>query len=89
MAKKQTPDGLPVVDEGTLMEFLRQYNIASPDNDPELTQRIEGENPQIYRMLRLGMEGAPTHVAMLYFEAGMQIAYDLLRIQSGKDKSEA
>jgi len=58
--KQTTKDGLVVVTEDIFMDFLRNYDISSAKNDPELTRRIERENPQIYRILRLGMQSAPT-----------------------------
>ena len=45
----RTLEGLPEVSEETFMEFLRNYNIASAENDPAVTRRIQEENPQIYR----------------------------------------
>ncbi len=76
----RTLEGLPAVTEETFMEFLRKYNIA--ENDPAVTRRIEEENPQIYRILNLGMQNAPSKEARAYYECGMQICYELLRRQS-------
>lgn len=78
----RTLEGLPKVTEETFMEFLRNYNIASAENDPEVTRRIQEENPQIYRILNLGIQNAPTREARAYYECGMQICYELLRRQS-------
>ncbi|MBS3074628.1 hypothetical protein J4447_04225 [Candidatus Pacearchaeota archaeon] len=77
-----TNDGLPVVNELTFLNFVREYPIASGNNDPEVTKRIETENPQIHRILSLGMQEAPTHEAKSYYEMGIQIAYELLRRQA-------
>lgn len=70
---------LPTVSEEGLMKFLMIYNLSSGQNDPEVTERIKTENPQIYRMLKLGMEAAPTKEARAYYECGIQICYELLR----------
>jgi len=78
----RTEDGLPIVTEQTFMKFLGIYDISSAENDPEVTRRIEAENPQIFRILRLGMKAAPTKEARAYYECGVQIAYELLRTQS-------
>jgi hypothetical protein len=78
----RTLDGLPKVTEETFMEFLRNYNIAPAENDPAVTRRIQEENPQIYRILNLGMQNAPSKEARAYYECGMQICYELLRRQS-------
>ncbi len=86
MLQRTTKDGLPVVTEKTFMEFLRNYDISSAKNDPEVTRRIEQENPQIHHILRLGMQNAPTKEAQAYYECGMQIVYELLRRQSSNDK---
>lgn len=79
---ERTLEGLPVVTEETFIEFLRNYDITSPENDPEVTHRIEQENPQIHRILRIGMKQAPNKEARSYYECGMQICYELLRRQS-------
>ena len=78
----RTLEGLPKVTEETFMEFLRNYNIASAENDPAVTRRIQEENPQIYRILNLGMQNAPNKEARAYYECGMQICYELLRRQN-------
>ena len=83
---KKTADGLPVVNESTFIAFVKSYPIASPENDPEVTRRIERENPQIYRLLRSGMQNAPNKEARAYYECGVQITYELLRRQSLDDK---
>lgn len=83
-----TEDGLAVVTETTFLEFLQDYDITSPDNDPALTERIKSENPEVYRILQLGMQGAPSKEARAYYEMGMQIAYDLLRRQTGHDSPQ-
>ena len=80
--KQTTKDGLVVVTEDIFMDFLRNYDISSAKNDPELTRRIERENPQIYRILNLGMQNAPNKEAKAYYECGMQICYELLRKQT-------
>ena len=77
----RTSEGLPKVTEETFMELLRNYDISSPENDPAVTRRIQEENPQIYRILKLGMQNAPTTEAKAYYECGMQICYELLRRQ--------
>lgn len=82
---ERTDDGLAVVTEKTFMEFLKNYDISSENNDPELTLRIEKENPQIYHILQLGMKGAPNKAARSYYECGMQICYELLRRQSNSN----
>lgn len=82
MAHKTTSDGLAVVTEKTFMELLEKYDIISANNDPEVTQRIKSENPQIYRILKLGMENAPTNEARVYYECGIQLIYELLRKQT-------
>jgi len=79
-----TEEGLPVVTEETFMEFLQKYDISSGNNEPEVTERIRRENPQIARLFRLGMENAPNKAARVYYETGVQIAYELLRLQSAK-----
>lgn len=84
MGQRTTQDGLPVVTEETFMEFLREYDIAT--NDPEVTRRIRTENPQISRILKIGMQQAPSREARAYFECGMQIVYELLRRQKSKDR---
>ena len=78
----RTPEGLPTITEETFMEFLKNYNISSVENNPEVTHRIKHENPQIYRILKIGMENAPSREARVYYECGMQICYELLRKQS-------
>jgi hypothetical protein len=87
MARELTSDGLPVVEESTFVKFVKtEYDISSPNGDPAVTERIERENPQIARILRLGMENAPNRAAAAYYETGIQIVYELLRKQSAKDK---
>ncbi|MBI2042794.1 hypothetical protein HYT25_00195 [Candidatus Pacearchaeota archaeon] len=81
----RTLDGLPVVTEQTLIDFSRVYAIASPNNDPLITAKIRDENPQIYRILKIGMEQAPNKEARAYYEMGMQIIYELFRGQVIKD----
>lgn len=81
MANK-TIDNLPIVTEKTFEEFIKKYPIASEENDPEITERIKKENPQIYRILQIGMQQAPNRAARSYYECGMQICYELLRRQS-------
>jgi len=77
-----TLEGLPEVTEETFIEFLRDYDLSSVENDPSVTQRIQRENPQIYRILNLGMQNAPSKEARAYYECGIQICYELLRRQS-------
>ena len=77
-----TLEGLPEVTEETFIEFLRDYDLSSVENDPSVTQRIQRENPQIYRILNLGMQIAPSKEARAYYECGIQICYELLRRQS-------
>ena len=87
MTKRITKDGLPVVTEEILMEFLGDYCIDHPEgNDPLVTRRIKLENPQIHRLLEIGMNQAPNKAARGYYECGMQIVYELLRRQSGEYK---
>ncbi len=81
---ERTPEGLPVVTEETFMDFLENYDLGSAKNDPAVTRRIEGENPEVHRILRLGIENAPSKEAKTYFECGIQICYELLRRQSGQ-----
>ena len=88
MEHKTTTDGLAVVTEEIFEEFLRNYKLNSPNNDPEVTKRIESENPQIYRILKIGMENAPTKEARAYYECGMQIVYELLRMQTYSNKKD-
>jgi len=78
----RTLEGLPKVAEETFIEFLRNYDISSAENDPSVTRRIQEENPQIYRILNLGKQNAPSKEAKSYYECGMQICYELLRRQS-------
>ena len=85
---EKTEDGLAVVTEKTFMEFLRNYDIASLNNDPAVTARIESEQPQIFRILKLGMQGAPNKEAQAYYEMGIQITYELLRRQTSSDSSK-
>ena len=87
MAKK-TEDGLAVVSERTFLEFLQDYDINAENNDPVITQRIRYENPQIYRILDLGMQNAPTREAQTYYECGIQIMYELLRRQTDSNSKE-
>jgi len=79
---KKTLDGLPIVTEETFMELLKNYDISAERNDPEVTNKIKKENPQIYRILKIGMENAPNKEAKAYYECGMQICYELLRNQA-------
>jgi len=83
----RTLDGLPMVSKETFMEFLREYDISNADNDPEVTRRIESENPQIFRLLNIGMKNAPNKEAKSYYKGSMQIVYELLRRESKKDKT--
>lgn len=83
MAK--TKDGLAVVTEKTFMEFLMNYSIRSGNNDPAVTKRIQSENPQIYRILKSGMENAPSEKVRAYYECGIQIVYELLRKQTSSN----
>ena len=77
----RTSEGLPKVTEETFMELLRNQDISSAEKDPAVTRRIQEENPQIYRILNLGMQNAPSNEARAYYECGMQICYELLRRQ--------
>ena len=77
-----TQDGLPVVSEDTFLEVVTTYPIASTSNSPEVRGRIEKENSQIARIIRLGMGNTLNKEARLYFEMGCQLTYELLRIQS-------
>ena len=81
-----TADGLPVISGETFLNVVATYPIASGGNDLETRKRIERENPQIDRIVKLGMEGAPNHEARMYFEMGCQITYELLRTQSIANK---
>jgi hypothetical protein len=85
---KRTLDGLPIVSEETFLEFLKNYNLIPSENDPEVNERIKNENPQIYGILHLGMENAPTKEARSYYEYGMRICYELLRMQGASDYSK-
>lgn len=78
----RTLEDLPIVTEETFMELLRNYDLASPENDPAVTLKIQKENPQIYRILNIGMKNAPSKGARSYYECGIQICYELLRRQS-------
>ena len=80
----RTPDGLPRVTEETFIKFLCNYefDISSAKNDPRVTCRIQKENPQIHRILDIGMKNAPNREASVYYELGIQICYELLRIES-------
>ncbi len=82
----QTEDGLPIVSEKTFMSFLSNYDISAAHNDSTVTARLQRENPQIYRLLRIGMENAPNTEAQAYYECGMQIVYELLRRESRAQK---
>lgn len=82
MGRNLTKDGLPIVTEDTFLQCVREFPISSPDNDPEVAQRIRDENPQIGRIIRLGMKSAPNREAQAYYEAGCQLTYELLRRQS-------
>ena len=77
-----TDEGLPIVSEKTFLSFLSDYAISAAQNDPTVTARIKQENPQIHRLLRIGMENAPSREARSYYECGVQIAYELLRRES-------
>jgi len=81
----KTLDGLPIVSEETFMDFIREYPINSEKNDPEITERIKRENPQIYRLMKIGMDNAPNEEASVYFECAFQITYELLRKQNKID----
>ena len=81
---RRTKEGLPIVTETTLVEFLKNEPIASTGNDPKITRRIKKENPQLYRLLQIGMEEAQTKEARVYYERGIQITYELLRLQGQK-----
>ena len=83
---QQTEDGLPIISERTFMSFLGDYNISSAHNDPAVTARLQRENPQIHRILRIGMDNAPSREARAYYECGMQIVYELLRRESKSQK---
>ena len=78
----RTIDGLPIVSEETFMKFMQEYPISSAENDPEITERIKKENPQIYRLMKIGMDNAPDNEARIYFECAFQITYELLRKQN-------
>ncbi len=82
---QRTKNGLPVVSEETFMKFLGEYDLTAVGGDPDVTARIESENPQIYRLLKLGMAAAPSKEARSYFLTGVHIAYELLRRQSAED----
>ncbi len=83
-----TADYLPVVSDKTFIKVVTTYPLNSANNDIETRKRIERENPQIDRIVRLGMEGATNHEAKKYFEMGCQITYELLRAQSISNISE-
>ena len=85
---ERTKDGLFIVTEQTFMNFLQEYDITLPNNNPFVTERIKIENPQIYRILSIGMKEAPNNEARVYFEAGVQIAYELLRRQTLTDSGK-
>lgn len=85
---ERTKEGLAVVTKQTFTEFLKDYNIISPNNNCFLTERIKTENPEIYRILEMGMAEAPSCEAGEHFEMGIQIVYDLLRRQTLKDSKE-
>ena len=84
MKQRKTQDGLPIVAEATFIKFVRGYDFSH--NDPAITRRIEEENPQVHRVLSIGMQQAPTPAARAYYECGVQIAYELLRMQMVQDK---
>jgi len=86
MAK--TIDGLPIVSEETFMKFVKEYPFTSEKNDPEITERIKKENPQIYRLMEIGMNSAPNNEARVYFECAFQITYELLRKQNQVDSKD-
>ena len=81
---ERTKEGLPVVTEETLKEFLKKYDISSPHGEPYATEIIRQQNPEIYRMLRLGVDNAPDKTSRSYLETGMQMVYELLRLESAK-----
>ena len=83
-----TKDGLAVVSEETFVEVVTSYPIASAQSDPEIRAKIEAENPQIYRILKLGSMNAPTPAARSYYEMGIELAYELIRAESAKIKDE-
>lgn len=86
MTSDVTKEDLALVTEETFMEFLRSYDLTSITNDPEITERIKSENPQIYRILKLGMQAAPSKEARTYYECGIQIVYELLKKQIEANK---
>ncbi len=81
-----TREGMPVVDEETFLEVVTTYPIASGNGSPEVRARIKIENPQIFRILKLGFENAPTAEAKDYFQTGIELAYELLRTQASKSR---
>lgn len=87
MTGRKTRDGLPVVAEETFSKFVREYPLSSPNNNPAVTRRIRAENPQIYRILKLGMQATPNFAARAYYECGIQVVYELLRVQSAEDSA--
>ena len=85
MGIRVTNDDLPIVTEETFLDFFGDYDISSAENDPEVTSRIEQQNPQIYRILSIGMGNAPNSEARVYYEMGVQVCYELLRRQGIAD----
>ena len=79
---KLTEDGLPIVAGDIFLKVVQDYPIASGTNSDEVRKRIEKENPQIARIIKLGMEGDHSREAKVYYEMGCQITYELLREQS-------
>ena len=82
---ERTKDGLSVVTEQTAMQFLKNHRDPFPHNTLSpffLMERIRTENPQIYRLILSCINAAPNDEAILYFKAGVQIAYELLRRQT-------
>ena len=90
---EKTEDGLPVVSEDTVSEFIEdqkesgsQYMHTEGKNDPELTERIWRENPHLFKILKQGMGYAPDGVATSYFERGFQLTYELLRREAASEE---
>jgi len=84
MGVRVTNDGLPIVTKDTFMELLESCDIGL-DPDPEIAQRIESENPQIHRLIRYGVQGALNEDGRKHYEQGIQLVYELLRLQSRSD----
>ena len=83
--QRVTKDGLPVVTDATFLEVVTTYPIASAVGDPVVRERLETENPQIYRILKIGAKNAPDTNSRSYYIMGIEIAYELLRAQSAKN----